>query len=162
MNSFPYSGFAIYFGGRSLGLFEGESRSLEEDATPDNMPTLGTQNRIFEVGEELTFDGADNDETFLGTSTVDGVLVVATLQPNGDVFFYAPASVSINSITFPQLVSDVTINAEDFKVCYAADIRIATPDGEQPVETLTIGGPILTASGEVIPVKWIGVQTVST
>ncbi len=38
---------------------------------------------------------------------------------------------------------------------------IATPDGETAVEALSIGDLVMTASGEQVPVKWIGRQTIS-
>lgn len=40
--------------------------------------------------------------------------------------------------------------------CFAAGTRIATPDGDVPVEDLRIGGRVLTAAGEARPIRWIG------
>ncbi|MBF0849993.1 hypothetical protein HKD27_03520 [Gluconobacter sp. R75690] len=40
--------------------------------------------------------------------------------------------------------------------CYCPGTLIATPQGERPVEDLEIGDPVLTASGQVRPVHWIG------
>ena len=40
--------------------------------------------------------------------------------------------------------------------CYAAGTRIATPSGEQTIETLSIGGGVLTAAGLDRRVEWIG------
>jgi hypothetical protein len=45
------------------------------------------------------------------------------------------------------------------EVCFAAGTLIATPDGERAVETLAIGAPVLTADGRIVPVRWIGRQT---
>lgn len=47
-------------------------------------------------------------------------------------------------------------------VCFFAGSLIATPAGEVAVEKLRIGDMVLTASGAVVPVKWLGRQTVST
>jgi hypothetical protein len=41
-------------------------------------------------------------------------------------------------------------------VCYARGTRIATPHGEVPIETLAIGDCVITASGHVAPIIWIG------
>lgn len=46
------------------------------------------------------------------------------------------------------------------QVCFAAGTMIATPDGEVAVETLSIGDLVMTASGDQVPVKWIGHQTI--
>ena len=47
-------------------------------------------------------------------------------------------------------------------VCFFAGTMIACPDGERAVETLSIGDPVLTSDGRVMPVRWIGRNTVST
>ncbi len=45
--------------------------------------------------------------------------------------------------------------------CYARGTRIATPDGERPVETLAAGDRVLTVSGEARPVVWTGHRRVA-
>src|SRR5208337_4868746 len=41
-------------------------------------------------------------------------------------------------------------------ICFAAGTLIRTPGGDVPVEHLTAGDLVLTASGEMRPVKWMG------
>ena len=41
-------------------------------------------------------------------------------------------------------------------VCYLRGTRIRTPDGEVAIEDLRIGDPVITVSGGVAPVKWLG------
>ena len=41
-------------------------------------------------------------------------------------------------------------------LCFLAGTRIATPDGEKPVEAMSVGDLVSTAGGGVRPVTWIG------
>jgi len=50
----------------------------------------------------------------------------------------------------------------DITVCFLAGTRVGTPDGEAAIESLKIGDPVLTADGRTLPIRWIGVDTVST
>ncbi|MFV1874343.1 Hint domain-containing protein [Nioella sp.] len=55
-----------------------------------------------------------------------------------------------------------TTSTGSYIYCFLGGTRIMTPQGEIEVERLTIGDPVLTAEGCIVPVKWIGRQTVST
>jgi autotransporter passenger strand-loop-strand repeat protein len=46
--------------------------------------------------------------------------------------------------------------------CFLAGTRIATLLGETPVENLQVGDLVALADGRAAPVRWLGVQTVST
>jgi Hint domain len=63
--------------------------------------------------------------------------VVFITNPTGDVF--------------DQLVHNHIVG-----VCFAAGTLIRTPAGDVPVETLKAGDVVLTASGAMRPVKWMG------
>jgi hypothetical protein len=47
-------------------------------------------------------------------------------------------------------------------VCYYPGTGIRTPGGDVAVERLAIGDAVVTADGRVLPVRWIGRNTVST
>jgi hypothetical protein len=47
-------------------------------------------------------------------------------------------------------------------VCFCAGTMIRTPQGEVAVETLRRGDLVCIQDGRVVPVDWLGVQTVST
>jgi len=53
-------------------------------------------------------------------------------------------------------------SATEFTYCFAEGIGIATPMGDVVVEDLCIGDPLLSQDGRVVPVKWIGRQTLAT
>jgi hypothetical protein len=53
-----------------------------------------------------------------------------------------------------QLPSAMGVSAE--VPCFAAGTRLRTPHGDVAVESLRAGDLVLTASGEIRPVKWIG------
>lgn len=53
-----------------------------------------------------------------------------------------------------------TANAESFVPCFLAGTLIACPEGERPVEELVPGDRLLTASGEIRTVRWIGQHTI--
>jgi len=62
---------------------------------------------------------------------------VITNNPNGNIY--------------DKFVSNTIVG-----VCFAAGTLIRTPGGEVAVETLKVGDVVLTASGEMRPVKWVG------
>ncbi len=57
----------------------------------------------------------------------------------------------------PQGLPAQTVTTAEFAaLCFVAGTRIATPSGEVPVERLAVGNTIVTASGCVAPIVWIG------
>jgi hypothetical protein len=61
-------------------------------------------------------------------------------------------SLTVNSRT------DTTIKV----ICFLPGTQIATPHAEVSVETLQRGDLVQTADGRVVPVRWVGRQTIST
>jgi hypothetical protein len=91
-----------------------------------------------------------------GTSVHDGVLTVQTADdqtfelnifgaPDGS---YTPSSDNAGG-------SEITI-------CFYPGTRISTPEGEWAVETFQAGDLVTTADGRIMPVRWLGRQTVAT
>lgn len=133
--------------------------------------TVGTLNENFgsTVTEQGTVDGsisvpsADSEISWFG----EGSKIVGLL-PNGDPIIAFQNNDSIVNLFV--VSDDATLALQTFAIntsapylfCFGAGTRIATDQGEQTVETLSIGDPILTHDGRVVPVKWIGRQTVST
>ncbi|CBV42697.1 Hint domain-containing protein [Halomonas elongata] len=116
-----------------------------------------------QAGDELnigsgdwSLDGATADDAYH-----DGSLHIT--QGDGVTATQVNASIEMTQAEFEEFKAnqDTYLSGGTYTHnCFAAGTMIATPDGEVPVESLSIGDPVLTASGEVVPVKWIGRQSV--
>ena len=118
------------------------------------------------TGGPLTFSG--NGDSFSSFSlrdvTVDGVthyILTATGAAPGQFVELnwagtAPTSFGALSLVEPGGYDHFVSDNVTPGVCFAAGTLIRTPAGDVPVETLTVGDLVLTASGQVRPVKWMG------
>jgi hypothetical protein len=79
--------------------------------------------------------------------------------PPGGYAFTVTATDDAGNISAASNVSTVVI--QDNPVCFLAGTRIATPNGEQPIESLANGDMVTLADGGQKPVKWIGRMTVN-
>lgn len=123
-----------------------------------------------EAGDELNLGGGDwsLDEEgggiFGGESDGgyrDGALHLT--QGNSVVGGQVNATIEMSQEEYEQFQEDpdAYLSGNTFtQVCFAAGTMIATPEGEVAVETLSIGDMVMTASGDQVPVKWIGHQTI--
>ena len=115
----------------------------------------------FKSGDQikLTVAGAGTETyttSFSGGQTTliikQGSTTVGTVVLQGD---YRNAHFSIGeSGTLDTITTDAA--------CFMAGTMIQTPNGEVAVEELKRGDLVLTSDGQVRPVSWLGVQTVST
>jgi hypothetical protein len=93
-----------------------------------------------------------NGTTELGTVVVTGSdLTTGTFGTTGT----GPLTVLSGS-------SELTFDPVPSTLCFLGGTNIATPSGEIAVETIKIGDLILTADGRTVPVRWVGINTVST
>ncbi len=91
----------------------------------------------------------------------DGVL---TLSNGSSLTTQVNANIEMTQEQYDDFIAnqDEYLSGGDFTFnCFAAGTLITTPEGDMAVEDLTIGDLVMTASGEQVPVKWIGRQTVS-
>ena len=99
---------------------------------------------------DLTFNGTD-------TATVNGSNQLVIDDPNGNVTIQMDSNVSGHLFTLVRDSNGDTFAEEsNYTPCYLRGTRIRTPEGEVAVEALKIGDRIVTADGNILPLKWIG------
>ncbi len=117
---------------------------------------------VFSANEVLSNSGefGPGTSSFLGTVTVDGVTIILTTS-GGSNFAWVQVAVP-GTYSLPGSIAQSAVSAENFTTCLLPGVRIATPSGHRPVETLTVGDAIVTLDGRSVLVKWMGHQTVVT
>lgn len=101
-------------------------------------------------------------KTSLGAPLATNVVTTITnAQITSNAIVTAPAG-QWNTIQFKStgfmILEDLTATVN----CFLPGTRIATPDGETPVEDLANGDLIATAGGKSARVKWVGHQDINT
>jgi hypothetical protein len=133
-------------------------------------------------GNDMMAGGAGSDTYVVsgGSDTVVGFNLAEDMldfnQPGTDVTDFTFVSLGPNSvqITGPGL-GTLTVNGPGVGTalgiaalqassayCFMAGTAVATPDGERPIESLSIGDLVSTHDGRAMPVRWLGRQTVCT
>ncbi|WP_146343808.1 Hint domain-containing protein [Falsiphaeobacter marinintestinus] len=115
----------------------------------------------WDTGDSLTNVGPNSTFLFQGTVTDGGVEYLQFT----DGTVVKLLTTDIPSASFPATYQDGDLGPVDpasAPTCFLPGTEIATPDGVALVEDLKIGDPVLNMDGDVVPVKWIGRQTVST
>jgi len=110
--------------------------------------------------------GLGNSFNITGLSGGDQIQVVGATTAkyeNGKLIFEKPGPLGIGKVQVASFdapgheASDFVIDGSNVTfACYLKGTHIATPDGEVKVETLKAGDRVLTASGNVATVKWLG------
>lgn len=168
MARFPYESVAYF---TQVGNTQTYVYQSETDAT-GFVDDIGFEDPLvvdhFEPGEELFRPGA-----FAGTGRYAGYMrdshgnllfVAKDYDGNGIVSVFAlfPSS-DIDFTGLSPINLDTDLNTDwlySNMYCFAEGTLIDTPCGQRRVETLTTGDPVLTAEGKVVPVRWLGYQTV--
>jgi hypothetical protein len=110
-------------------------------------------------GDTATFDAKLStptelvfDYTVVSTETVPDLRITAVNVPAG-------ASVTDLFGGEANFAGALTSVGADVVPCYCPGTLIATEGGEVPVEQLAIGDRVMTASGALRPIKWIGTRS---
>ena len=123
--------------------------------------TSGSDDKTYELGEieSNKFTVGGTEFTYLGIVTelsgnvaLDGAFLAVS---GGKYYLFSDGAVN-GSKTFTSVTATKTV------ICFLPGTQIATPEGEVSVETLQRGDLVQTMDGRVVPVRWIGRQTIST
>ncbi|MBN8929273.1 MAG: Hint domain-containing protein [Rhodospirillales bacterium] len=96
------------------------------------------------------------DESGLNQVTIGTTSAIATLAPGGYV------NTGLEPFFQGRVMYDVRDGILGFDpACFAAGTRLATPDGDVPVEALSVGDLVLTVSGAARPIRWVGRRRVA-
>src|SRR5580658_245176 len=96
------------------------------------------------------------------SASAPNVYHLESVGPNGELLQLSwtgktPASFDKGTVVSNGIIYDKFIdNKITPTVCFAAGTLIRTPGGDVAVETLKVGDLVLTASGDLRPVKWMG------
>jgi hypothetical protein len=171
-------GGALVIGGTDIGVLNNASLAFGPGGGDVVLGTAGTLLNISTATPIANFNSASDviDDTSLHLapgasytiSTVSGAVQSIDITSAGHSFSFETVGANLTDGTFSafsggplQLSSDGN-GGLDASICFLEGTHIATPTGERPVESLAIGDRVLTARGDVAPIKWMGWQTVCT
>ncbi|OBX36629.1 hypothetical protein A8U91_00972 [Halomonas elongata] len=151
------NGYNVNFSGAEAGTFTFNKPDLSLlDTYNFNVTGMEAGDELNLGGENWNLDGSSAADAYH-----DGALHLT--QGSALVGTQVNASIEMTQAEFEEFQAnqDTYLSGGTYTHnCFAAGTMIATPDGEVPVESLSIGDLVLTASGEAVPVKWIGRQSV--
>lgn len=140
----------------------------DDDPLLEGVDTAGPQldPNDFPPGLQLSNNGFQTFEAYTGTLNGDPV-AFTLLQFSSPVFIVATQGTfnvgdtitGTNNTIVPASSSPYT-DLPDF-VCFAAGSLVETPSGPQAVETMQIGDLVVTRTGQMKPIKWIGARHLS-
>ena len=118
--------------------------------TPANAPTNAIEG--FGPGDTIQID--DFLETSLSYS--DGILTLQGTDTSGTIPESFTLDIPGQALADFQPMVGATDTGFDYAPCYCRGTLIGTERGEKPVEKLKIGDQVMTKSGALRPIKWIG------
>jgi len=150
-------------GGSAVVLAGGAITGFVDFAGSGTLGLHGTQlpeTTISGFGSGDVIDLYDVALTSSGPATYDATTGALTINEGPGYTLFFDASQDFTGDVFSAF-TDGHGGTEITVTCFCAGTRIATPDGETAVEDLRVGDPVRLADGRALPVRWLGVQTVS-
>jgi hypothetical protein len=165
LNVSVLSGASVSFGASHGTAVVGASSSLVSLSLLDvfapitgytsTSDVIDDQTLAFSSSETYTISGSASDQTITITTTGGRTLSFAT---DGSNFVDG----SYSATTGPLHLTADGSGGTAIAACFLRGTRIAAPEGEIPVEDLKIGDLVLTNDGRMLPVRWIGRNTIIT
>ena len=174
----------------SVSAYAGATNSIElgSGASAGTITGLGSQFTNFkdiaiDTGATWTISGnatgLTNHEAITGLTgrdTIDltGVAATSDSFASGVLTLFSAGNVELGTLDlgFADFLAGSTISVQsdghggtdivNNAPCFLAGTYIATPHGDVPVESLKMGDLVLTAAGEAVPVRWMGIHTAVT
>lgn len=106
----------------------------------------------FAVGDKIDITNMNVIAVLQGLNQDDGSATISTATSGTLTISEAPAD------EFYRFTAVIDGNGADIILvaCYLRGTRIATREGERPIETLQIGDRVMTRAGVLRPIRWIG------
>ncbi|MAP21495.1 MAG: hypothetical protein CL589_21165 [Alteromonadaceae bacterium] len=98
------------------------------------------------VGSSITF--YSQNYTFRGTT------------PNGIVIEYGGSKYLLSNTSYSPSTTLSVNTSETYVYCFLEGTQISTPDGTAAIETLKIGDAVVTSTGKLSKIRWMGHQTI--
>jgi hypothetical protein len=146
--------------GGSLGTlrFAGSDAALRMNAIGQTATLLD-----FQDGDHVVFPAAStsNAHVVLDGNTVDVFSGNDRLAGRFILNRSDGGGYSAQNFTFGLSGSSLSMATSGIAVtaCYAAGTRIETASGDHPIEALSLGDPVRTIQGALVPITWIGHRT---
>jgi hypothetical protein len=122
-------------------------------STSGRYGTLGGDLAGFKVGDSIQVDNTTLAQLSKSGSPTAGTYTVGT--PDDGSLQFGGAYSDVHFV-FSQVGANVDITLAEGAACYLRGTHIRTARGERPIETLRIGDQVMTLSGAMRPIRWIG------
>jgi hypothetical protein len=154
--------------GNLTPLFGIKSVSTGDVTWTETTGGAGSANDELEVGEVFSQVGVGSSNfTYRGYFDTAGppgrLYIFEQIGGFGDILVASQNDAltdAANDDDFPDIIQATSINQSQEAFCFVEGTFISTPEGDRLVETLNVGDLVCTASGDPVPVKWVGRMTV--
>jgi hypothetical protein len=149
---------ALALGGSTLAFVVENGGSLHVTApAPGTSFSLAGTGNTLDIAQYSGTISAPVTGLALGDSITVGRSGSGTLTSNGDgTYSVTMGGVTLTDVSLAPGLGGGVFQNGTLVACYLRGTRLATPRGDVAVEALREGDTLLTASGQAVPIRWIG------